>query len=142
MGQAGYQSVTDRMQPLRPLDCRFDTPLSRGCLALLQWLQPRLRSWYRCGKWQQASKPERYGEAAVSAAEFSIWSEAGKTRDHYLQDLLAAGWKPGGTSDVWDVEKEGTRLLLATERGDGIGATTLVRVWGDRRSAEELLRRA
>jgi GT2 family glycosyltransferase len=142
MGQAGYQSVTDRMQPLRPLDCRFDTPLSRGGLSLLRWLQPRLRSWYRCGKWQQASKPERNGEAAVPAAEFSIWSEAGKTRDHYLQHLLAAGWNPGGTSDVWDVEKEGTRLLLATERGDGIGATTLVRVWGDRRSAEELLRRA
>ena len=142
MGQAGYQSVTDRMQPLRPLDCRFDTPLSRGSLSLLRWLQPRLRSWYRCGKWQQASKPERNGEAAVPAAEFSIWSEAGKTRDHYLQHLLAAGWNPGGSSDVWDVEKEGTRLLLATERGDGIGATTLVRVWGDRRSAEELLRRA
>ena len=142
MGQAGYQSVTDRMQPLRPLDCRFDTPLSRGGLALLRWLQPRLRSWYRCGKWQGPSKAGRSEEEPVPSAEFSIWSEEGKTRDHYLQHLLAADWKPGGTSDVWDVEKDGTRLLLATERGDGIGAMTLVRVWGDRRSAEELLRRA
>ena len=142
MGQAGYQGVTDRMQPLRPLDGRFDTPRSRGCLALLQWLQPRLRSWYRCGKWQGPSLPERGNDNPVPDAEFSIWSEEGKTRDAYLGQLLAAGWKPGGASDPWDVEKDGTRLLLATERGDGPGATTLVRVWGDRRIAEELLRRS
>lgn len=142
MGQAGYQSVSDRMQPLRPLDCRFDTPLSRGLLALLQWLQPRLRSRYRCGKWPGPSKPPQVPEDPVPDAEFSIWSEEGKTRDSHLALLLAAGWKPGGTSDLWDVEKDGTRLLLATERGDGVGAMTLVRVRGDRRSAEELLRRA
>lgn len=140
MGQAGYQSVSDRMQPLRPLDGRFDTALSRGLLALLQWLQPRLRSWYRCGKWQGPSEADQSMDDPVSDAEFSIWSEEGKTRDAYLAQLLAAGWKPGGTSDLWDVEKDGTRLLLATERGDGTGARTLVRVWGDRRIAEELLR--
>lgn len=141
MGQAGYQSVSDRMQPLRPLDGRFGTPLSRGRLKLLQWLQPRLRSWYRWGKWRGPSKPEPSPDEPVADAEFPIWSEEGKTRDAYLAQLLAAAWKPGGTSDLWDVEKDGTRLLLATERGDGIGATTLVRVWGDRRIAEELLRR-
>lgn len=130
MGQAGYQSVSDRMQPLRPLEGRFDSAMSRGRLALLQWLQPRLRSWYRCGKWQGTSKPGRSMDDPVPDAEFSIWSEEGKTRDAYLAQLLAAGWKPGGTSDLWDVEKDGTRLLLATERGDGAGATTLVRVWG------------
>lgn len=141
MGQAGYQGVTDRMQPLRPLDPRFDTLVSRLSLALLRWLQPRLRSWYRCGKWQGPSKTEPNMAGAVPAAEFSIWSEEGKTRDAHLAQLLAAGWKPGGTSDLWDVEKDGTRLLLATERGDGKGAMTLVRVWGDARAAEELLRR-
>jgi hypothetical protein len=142
MGQAGYQSVSDRMQPLRPLDCRFDTPLSRGLLALLQWLQPRLRSWYRCGKWQGPSKPDQSIGESSPDAQFPIWSGEGMTRDHYLRQLLETGWKPGGTSDLWDVEKDGTRLLLATERGDGVGAMTLVRVWGDRRIAEELLRRA
>ena len=142
MGQAGYQGVMDRMQPLRPLDCRFDSPLSRGRLALLQWLQPRLRSWYRCKKWQGRTVPGRRAEEPVADAEFSIWSEEGKTRDDYLRQFLEAGWIPGGTSDLWDVEKDGTRLLLATERGDGMGATTLIRVWGNRRSAEELLRRS
>jgi GT2 family glycosyltransferase len=142
MGQAGYQSVSDRMQPLRPLDSRFDTPLSRGRLALLQWLQPRLRSWYRCGKWQGPSKPDQSIGESLPDAQFPIWSEEGMTRDHYLRQLLETGWKPGGASDAWDVEKDGTRLLLATERGDGVGAMTLVRVWGDRRIAEELLRRS
>jgi GT2 family glycosyltransferase len=142
MGQAGYQSVSDRMQPLRPLDARFDTPPSRGCLALLQWLQPRLRSWYRCGKWQGLSNPDQSIGESLPDAEFPIWSEEGMTRDHHLQQLLETGWKPGGASDAWDVEKDGTRLLLATERGDGVGAMTLVRVWGDRRIAEEFLRRS
>lgn len=141
MGQAGYQGVTDRMQPLRPLDGRFDTLLSRGRLSLLQRLQPRLRSWYRCGKWRGPSTTEPGMVDAAPDVEFSIWSEEGKTRDAHLEQLLAAGWKPGGTSDLWDVEKDGTRLLLATERGDGWGAMTLVRVWGDARAAEELLRR-
>jgi hypothetical protein len=75
-------------------------------------------------------------------AEFTIWSEEGKTRDAFLQQLLSDGWKAGGGTDAWDVEKNGTRLLLATERGDGIGKSTLVRVWGNRGAAEELLRRA
>lgn len=142
MGQAGYQGVTDRMQPLRPLDARFDTPLSRGRLALLGWLQPRLRSWFRCRKWRGPAWTDRSGDERVPDAEFPIWSKEGRTRDACLGQLLAAGWKAGGTSDAWDVEKEGTRLLLATERGDGSGTTTLVRVWGDRRIAEELLRRS
>jgi hypothetical protein len=142
MGQAGYQGVTDRMQPLRPLDPRFDTPRSGRRLALLQWLQPRLRSWFRCGKWQGTPKVERSGDEPVPDAEFAIWSDEGRPRDAYLGQLLETDWKPGGATDAWDVEKEGTRLLLATERGDGPGTKTLVRVWGERRSAEELLRRS
>ncbi len=140
MGQAGYQSVTDRMQPLRPLDPRFDTPASRCRLALLRWLQPRIRSWHRCGKWRAPAKPRRGTDMAAADAEFRLWSEEGKTRLDYLRELLAAGWTPGGPSDPWDVEKDGTRLLLATERGDGTGAMTLVRAWGEARAAEELLR--
>jgi GT2 family glycosyltransferase len=142
MGQAGYQGVTDRMQPLRPLDPRFDSPRSRGRLALLGWLQPRLRSWYRCRKWRGPAVPGRRAGEPASDAEFSIGSAEGRTRDSYLQRLLAAGWEPAGASDAWDVAKDGTRLLLATERGDGTGARTLVRVRGDSRNAEELLRRA
>lgn len=131
MGQAGYQGVVDRMQPLRPLDPRFSTPLAKAHLAILSWLQPRLRSWYRCGRWMRPAK-ERNGHALLQPSrEISIWSEEGKTRDDFLQVLLEQGWKPCGASEAWDVEKNGTRLLLATERGDGIGKVTLIRMKGD-----------
>ncbi|MCW1921967.1 glycosyltransferase [Luteolibacter arcticus] len=132
MGQAGYQGVTDRMQPLRPLDARFDDFISHQRLNLLEWLQPRLRSWYRCQHWTGRST-NHHRPAPRPDTEFPIWSPDGETRDDFLQQLLTAGWKAGGESDAWDVEKDGTRLLLATERGDGIGKRTLVRVWGDAR---------
>jgi GT2 family glycosyltransferase len=130
MGQAGYQGVTDRMQPLRPLDARFSDVVSRERLHLLEWLQPRVRAWYRCHHWKLGCNGARAPQPERPDDEFSIWSEEGLTRDDFLEQLLAGGWKAGGGTDAWDVEKNGTRLLLATERGDGIGKRTLVRVWG------------
>jgi GT2 family glycosyltransferase len=130
MGQAGYQGVVDRVQPLRSLDAGFDDALSRSHLAILSWLQPRIRSWYRCGRWKGMGILAHDGVHAAPDTELSIWSEEGRTRDDLLQALLAQGWRAGGSSDGWDLEKNGTRLLLATERGDGIGAQNLIRVWG------------
>jgi len=130
MGQAGYQGVVDRMQPLRPLNSGFDNPLSRAHLALVSWLQPRLRSWFRCGRWRSRPYVSHGTVQSAPDTEFSIWSGEGKTRDDSLRQLLEEGWKPGGASDPWDVEKDGTRLLLATERGDGVGKRILIRVWG------------
>ena len=142
MGRAGYQAVVDRMQPLRPLDPRFQTLSARARLAFLGWLQPRLRGWFRCGRWWSTGPPAAGSPLPPPDAEFSLWSEAGKTRDDFLDRLLAAGWQAGGPSDPWDLERNGTRLLLATERGDGIGKRTLIRVWGSPDGVEELLRQA
>jgi len=130
MGQAGYQGVIDRMQPLRPLDPRFDNLLSRSHLAILSWLQPRLRSWFRCGRWKGPRAGAHRAKQPSPDAEFSLWSDEGKTRDDFLQYLLGQGWKPGGGCELWDLEKDGTRLLLATERGDKIGKLTSIRIWG------------
>jgi hypothetical protein len=55
----------------------------------------------------------------------------GRDRAAVLQILLADGWVPGGGCDHWDVMKHGTRLLLATESGDGPAKRTRIRVWGD-----------
>ncbi|WP_319800595.1 glycosyltransferase [Luteolibacter flavescens] len=135
MGQAGYQGVVDRMQPLRPLDAGFNDFASRERLRLLEWLQPRLRAWFRCGKWLLLSNNGTASqEPPAPTDELALWSAEGKTRDDFLQQLLADGWQAGGDTDAWDVEKNGTRVLLATERGDGIGKRTLVRVWGDPKS--------
>jgi hypothetical protein len=49
----------------------------------------------------------------------------------FLQILLEDDWTPGGALDDWDVEKQGTRVLMATESGGGLAKRTLVRVWGD-----------
>jgi GT2 family glycosyltransferase len=136
MGLAGYQGVADRMQPLRPLDSRFGNLSSTARLAALNWLQPKLRAWFRCRRWNAASLNHR-PSIPEPDREFSLWSEEGKTRDDYLSQLLHAGWKPGGDHDAWDVEQAGTRLLLATERGDGIGKRTLVRVWGPTEAAAD-----
>lgn len=133
MGQAAYQSLSDRMQPRRPLDGRFGGFRERCCLAYLDALQPCLRSWFRCARWRvgRQSGVVRVEDGSVFDEEFAIWSEEGKGRDHYLRLLLAAGWKSGGASDGWDLEKDATRVLLATERRSGGGANTLLRVWGD-----------
>jgi hypothetical protein len=129
MGRAGYQSVQNRMLPLRGLDGRFDRWRVQLALRVAEFLTPRLRAWAR----NRRIFPAR-GERP-SNREWNHESQdlefPGVTRDELLQQLLADGWQPGGTTDAWDVEKQGTRILLATEYGDHGSRQTLVRVWGD-----------
>jgi GT2 family glycosyltransferase len=130
MGAAGYQSVTNRMPPLRGLDARFDGWRSRLALAAVKCLVPRLRAWARC-RALRLGRQTRRCRTQPECREFEI---EGTTRRELLERLLADGWEPGGPTDAWDLEKNGGRLLLATEL-DGLGARrTLVRVWG--RSAD------
>jgi len=130
MGMAGYQSVADRMMPLRPLEPRFDSPFARLLLATLCQLQPLVRSWARNGTlcWNKSFPTPR---SPAPTREWEIWSPTGKTRTDFLSELLADGWQPGGETDLWDVEKDGTRVQLATEQCQGPGKRTLVRLWGD-----------
>ncbi|MCW1913383.1 glycosyltransferase [Luteolibacter sp. GHJ8] len=130
MGLAGYQGVVDRMQPLRPLDTRFDNLLSRTQLDLVSNLQPRIRAWFRCRGWWRPAKSHDDSSGLGPGIEFSLWSANGASREDFLEDLLAQGWQPGESSGTWDVEKSGTRILLAAERGDGGGRSVLARVWG------------
>lgn len=46
--------------------------------------------------------------------------------------MLADRWQPGGPTAGWDVERRGTRVLLATAAGDDGRPHVLVRVWGER----------
>ncbi len=140
MGQAGYQGVIDRMQPLRPLDPAFDTLLSRAHLSLLSWLQPRIRSWFRCGRWQRPANGKAPAAETLSDTQLALWSPQGKTREDLLAHLLEEGWRPCEASERWDLRKEGTLLLAATERGDGIGKSVLVRIRGDRSLADRISR--
>jgi GT2 family glycosyltransferase len=127
MGLAGYQGVVDRMQPLRPLESRFDNLLSRAQLALVSWLQPRLRSWYRCKRpcWKAGSlsRPEKSHREAVTRVV------RGTTREEFLESLLNEGWSPAGACDTWDLEKESMRLAVAEERWNNVSRSLLVRTW-------------
>jgi hypothetical protein len=62
--------------------------------------------------------------------EFSIDSPEGRDRDYFLGLLLAKRWHPCGGTEHWDLEFHGTRVLMATERGEGTAKRTLVRVQG------------
>ncbi|MFT4177615.1 MAG: glycosyltransferase [Luteolibacter sp.] len=141
MGQAGYQSVTDRMLPLRGLQGVFDTWKSRLVLKIVNFLQPRLRAWARNGRLILLGGDPQTSSDPETCEEFSIESFTRPVREDFLSVLLANGWKPGTGTEPWDVEKNGTRVLLATEHdGHSPRKRTLVRVWGDRKTVEVLLR--
>ncbi len=130
MGAAGYQSIVNRMLPLRGLEKKFDTLKSRLALGIVRFLQPRLRAWARnrvpCLRsgWPRPATPFSLTE------EFFIDSPEGRDRDYFLGLLLARFWHPCGATELWDLEFQGTRVLMATERGEGMAKRTLVRVQG------------
>ena len=131
MGVAGYQSIINRMLPLRGLDERFDSARARLALHAVEFLQPRLRAWARNRTlWLACHRPGKMTSPKPNA-ELEISSAAGHARVDFLQILLEDDWTPGGALDDWDVEKQGTRVLMATESGGGLAKRTLVRVWGD-----------
>ena len=142
MGLAGYQSVLSGMMPLRGIEARYNRVTARILRRMLEWLQPRVRSWARRRRIHLFSGTPSIPTTEPLVREFEIWSESGRGRQEFLQGLLESGWKPGGGTDDWDVERDGTRLLLATEVGAGQGTRTLVRVMGnDRPGLERELQR-
>ncbi|NJR41733.1 MAG: glycosyltransferase [Akkermansiaceae bacterium] len=143
MGDAPYQQIINRMLPLRGLERKFSTWKSRVALAAVHVLQPILRAWPKisldCGKYGKGifksyfamKSGAKKGFPNFSPDEFVIHSEEGKEREHFLNLLIARGWKPAGETDGWDLEKGDSRILMATEGGEGIAKQTLIRVWGN-----------
>ncbi len=130
MGNAGYQAITNRMLPLRGLSGRYDSTKTKLALALVNFLQPHLRAWARNRRlFLRRARMDKL--VSEPSGEFEIEGADGNTRDHFLTLLTADGWQPGGDTDTWDAEKNGTRVLLATEHGELGAKNVLVRVWGD-----------
>lgn len=131
MGTAGYQRVINRMLPLRGLGDRFDSMNARLMLAAVKFLQPRLRAWVRNRRLliRLCSHPQPMPE--FPSDEFSIQPQPGQDREFFLKFLIGKRWRAGGETDDWDLEKNGTRIQIATEyRGYG-GPTILFRIWGN-----------
>ncbi len=130
MGEAGYQAIVNRMLPLRGLVKNFSTWKSRLALEFVRFLQPCIRSWARNRILFLPFGRTKKTAPHFQTDEFFIESPAGKEREHFLGILIAAGWKPCGSTELWDLEKNDARILMATERGDGIGKRILVRISG------------
>ena len=130
MGLAGYQEMNVHMQPLRDLASAHAQPWNRALLRLITWMAPRLRSRARIGRFSGPVNTHPTPPAPPDS-EWAMWSSTG--REKVLQDILEAGWQPGGSTDPWDLERDGTRVLVACERHDLGQARLLFRVWGDAR---------
>ena len=130
MGEAGYQAVVNRMLPLRGLEKKFSTLKSQLALGLVRFLQPRIRAWARNHVLGIGCGTPRRSHPFSLTEEFFIDSPEGKDREHFLGLLLAKRWRPCSGTELWDLEFHGTRVLMATERGDGIAKRTLIRVQG------------
>ncbi len=137
MGNAGYQSIVNRMLPLRPIDSAFRTPRAEFLLRLLEILQPAARRLARSGCILPPFSKPRLSQPDPTH-EFGFPGDESKFRDHYLKALLAKGWNPAGETAAWDLEKNGTRVLIATERCGPNLTRTLFRVWGEADAAQAL----
>lgn len=130
MGSAGYQSITNRMLPLRGLAAGFDAPLTRLALELVKTVSPMLRGWMR--NRGRISLPS----CETGAPEADPWFDETTlpgTRQENLQRFLKDGWRPAGATDPWDAGKPGARVLLADEYEADGARHTLVRLWGKAR---------
>jgi GT2 family glycosyltransferase len=127
MGMAGYQSVIARMLPTRGIENRFDGWRARLGLRLVEFLAPRLRAWAR----NRTILLERARRVENPTSHPQEWEMPGHWREELLGRLVQDGWTACGPTEAWDVEKDGTRLLLATERGDRGTKNTLVRLSGE-----------
>ncbi len=130
MGTAGYQRVMNRMLPLRGLNGRFDSLKARLMLQAVNFLQPRLRAWVRNGAILLGTHASAKHHEEEPSDEFGIQPKDGQDREFFLKFLTDRRWNPGSDTDGWDVEKNGTRVLIATEYRGNHKPVILFRVWG------------
>ena len=136
MGLAGYQGLVGRTLPLRGLFPPFRSWTGRCLLAFVMLVQPGLRAWKRNGRWVFPVFWKKRATPRPADVEVVLPPHDGDGHEYYLQELIAAGWVPGGDHAGWDLERDGVRVLFATERGEGEVKRVLVRIWGG--SAEVL----
>jgi hypothetical protein len=131
MGQAGYQSLVNRMLPLRTIDSAFRTPCPEFLLKTLCLLQPAARRWARNRRVRLLPRMHPTKEPEPATHEIRLISGEGLSRGHFLHLLLADGWSPCGDTSAWDLEKDGSHILIATEYIGGGVTQNLFRLHGE-----------
>ncbi len=138
MGQAGYQSIVNRMLPLRPIDSQFRNPCTELLLRLVCVLQPAARRWARNRRIKFGFNKQTTAKIQSPVREFTISGNGAWNRDHCITILLGKGWQSSGDTDAWDLEKAGTRILIAAENLGAGFTNCLFRVWGSDTAATAL----
>eukprot|EP00903_Cladosiphon_okamuranus_P003864 g3862.t1 len=116
MGQAGYQSIVNRTLPLRPIDSEFASPLADLLLSFVNLAQSAARSIAR-GKFPalHLPGPPAARQSQPPSEQMEIFSVEGMERGYFLDLFTRGGWDPASPTAGWDLEKDGTRILLATD---------------------------
>jgi len=129
MGMAGYQAVTHHMQPLREIHSRFKHWRTEVALGAINALSSMARTWHRM---HRLPWPGCFGGKATTGSTYSAEEiDCGNVSRHsVLESLLQDGWKACESSSGWDLEKQGARVLVATELGKHQQKRTLIRVVG------------
>ena len=147
LGEAGYQSLVDRMMPRRPVDDRFNCARASMRLAILERFQPLVRGLAR--RLYRRNRPQIHNARTIETPgepppetieELSFVMPGGQGRRELLDSLLASGWRPAGDKSGWDLSNDTCRLLAATEAGEGSKRLTRVRIAGPTREVVEAVR--
>lgn len=140
MGTGGYQSIIHETARMRMLPARHDHWLARVTLVLAGFLAHHLRAWARARRVFINNRMMRNKSGGACSVDFTEWEVPGRARDGLLEELSAAGWRSCGVTSSWDLEKDGARLLLATERDERGNPNTLVRMSGVPTAMPECIR--
>ncbi len=128
MGAAGFQGIINRTLPLRGLEARFSTAKSRFFLELVRALQPMVRAWYRNFRIRLPSWKFQPRKQVTEIDEFAIQETDRNPRQHYLDILIARGWRPCNPTEPWDLKIMRHRVIMAQEKGEGGLKDVLVRI--------------
>ncbi|MBK1834209.1 glycosyltransferase [Roseibacillus ishigakijimensis] len=120
MGEAPYQMLALRQQPLRPLPGSYNCSLNRFTVRILEQLaqlqrkQTRKRFRGPNAQWRPAGEADDKGEL-TTRRDFSLPS--GATRESLLHRLQEEGWTISHDTSHADLERGPYRLLLAVTPG-------------------------
>ena len=123
-GLAGYQMFWNVMMPSRPLHRSFRSTTAQAKLRMAELLQPLLRKyarrWYSKEWSHLVAKHEPVSEAIEKELKASLKERVLPMKEEayrfeLIQALLAQGWEFADDYDSWDLQRDGTKLLIASE---------------------------
>jgi len=131
MGMAGYQHMEAHMMPSRPLHRSFATWWAEGKLRLAKAIHPWVRGWSRWW-FSRGHRPYRYTLAALvkqlktssvakleEVQELQQAAQSSEVRVLLLQRLKSSGWEAYMGGGMWDLERDGVRVLCMVENCGG-----------------------